>query len=231
MRPSMPLGPGARLGPYEIVALLGAGGMGEVYRARDTRLDRLVAVKVLAPDLAGNAEFRARFAREAKAISALNHPHICGLYDIGRDHDTEYLVLEFLEGETLAARVARGALPLAQVLRFGIEIADALAAAHRHGIVHRDLKPANIMPPSRCKVRQRMRAPTSLLSGPSSTRWRPADARLKRRRRRASSRRWAAIRIRSNGERQPATGRERHDLIGAGRSRRNKARLAAVLVS
>ena len=94
----MALQPGATLGPYQILSLIGAGGMGEVYRARDTRLDRSVAVKVLAPELASDAEFRARFAREAKAISALNHPHICGLYDIGREHDTEYLVLELLEG-------------------------------------------------------------------------------------------------------------------------------------
>ena len=141
----MPLQAGTRLGPYEVLSLIGAGGMGEVYQARDTRLDRIVALKVLAPELSGDAEFRARFAHEAKAISALSHPHICGLFDIGRDHDTEFLVLEFLEGETLAARLERGALPLAQVLRFGIEIADALAAAHQHGIVHRDLKPANIM--------------------------------------------------------------------------------------
>ena len=141
----MALQPGATLGPYEIVSLIGAGGMGEVYRARDTRLDRSVAVKVLAPELATDAEFRARFAREAKAISALNHPHICGLYDIGREHDTEYLVLELLEGETLAARLERGPLPLSQVLRFGLEIADALEAAHRQGIVHRDLKPGNVM--------------------------------------------------------------------------------------
>ena len=141
----MALQAGTRLGPYEVLSLIGAGGMGEVYQARDTRLDRKVAVKVLAPELAGDAEFRARFEREAKAISALNHPHICGLYDIGREHDIEYLVLELLEGETLAARIERGPLPLAQLLRFGIEIADALEAAHRHGIVHRDLKPANIM--------------------------------------------------------------------------------------
>src|SRR4026208_2179207 len=125
----MALQAGARLGPYEILSLIGAGGMGEVYQARDTRLDRKVAVKVLAPERASDAEFRARFEREAKAISALSHPHICGLYDIGRDHDTEYLVLELLEGETLAAGLARGPLPLAQVLRFGIEIADALEAA------------------------------------------------------------------------------------------------------
>jgi serine/threonine protein kinase/Tol biopolymer transport system component len=141
----MPLQPGTRLGPYEVLSLIGAGGMGEVYRARDTRLDRTVAVKVLAPELADDAEFQARFTREAKAISALNHAHICGLYDIGREHDTDYLVLELLEGETLATRLERGPLPLTQVLRFGIEIADALEAAHRHGIVHRDLKPGNVM--------------------------------------------------------------------------------------
>jgi eukaryotic-like serine/threonine-protein kinase len=141
----MPLQAGSRLGPYEVLSLIGAGGMGEVYAARDTRLDRKVAVKVLAPELADDAEFRARFEREAKAISSINHPHICGLYDIGRQDDTEYLVLELLEGGTLASRIERGPLPLAQVLRYGIEIADALEAAHRHGIVHRDLKPANIM--------------------------------------------------------------------------------------
>jgi eukaryotic-like serine/threonine-protein kinase len=141
----MALQAGTRLGPYEVVSRIGAGGMGEVYQARDTRLDRKVALKVLAPELASDADFRARFEREAKAISALNHPHICGLYDIGRERETEYLVLELLEGETLAERITRGPLPLAQVLRFGIEIADALETAHRHGIVHRDLKPGNIM--------------------------------------------------------------------------------------
>jgi Tol biopolymer transport system component len=141
----MALPTGTRLGPYEVLTFIGAGGMGEVYRARDTRLDRSVAVKVLAAELAGDAGFRARFTQEAKAISALNHPHICGLYDIGREHDTEYLVLELLEGETLAARLERGPLPLNQVLRFGIEMADALEVAHRQGIVHRDLKPGNVM--------------------------------------------------------------------------------------
>jgi hypothetical protein len=135
----MPLAAGARLGPYEIVDLLGAGGMGEVYRARDTRPDRTVAVKVLPETLAVDEASRARFAREAKAISSLNHPHICGLYDIGRDHDTEYLVLELLEGETLAARLQRGALPFTHVLTIGADIADGLGAAHRLGIVHRDL--------------------------------------------------------------------------------------------
>src|SRR5215217_7741479 len=120
----MPLQAGTRLGPYEVVSLIGAGGMGEVYRARDTRLDRSVAVKILAPELAKDPEFTARFTHEAKAISALNHPHICGLHDVGREDEIEYLVLELLEGETLAARLERGPLPLGHVLRFGVEIAD-----------------------------------------------------------------------------------------------------------
>jgi serine/threonine protein kinase/Tol biopolymer transport system component len=136
---------GSRLGPYEIVGYVGAGGMGEVYRARDTRLGRMVAIKVLPPELATDAEFRSRFGREAKAISALSHPHICALHDVGSESGTEYLVLELLEGETLAERLRRGSLPLEQVLQFGVEIADALAAAHQQGIVHRDLKPANVM--------------------------------------------------------------------------------------
>jgi Tol biopolymer transport system component len=140
----MPLSIGARIGPYEILSALGAGGMGQVYRACDTRLGRMVAVKVLAAELTSD-DFRTRFAHEAEAIAALNHPHICSLYDVGRHDDTDYLILELLEGETLAARIRRGPLPLAQVLRFGIEIADALETAHRHGIIHRDLKPANLM--------------------------------------------------------------------------------------
>jgi hypothetical protein len=136
---------GSRLGPYEIVDLLGAGGMGEVYRARDTRLDRPVALKVLSDVLSTDPSSRARFEREAKAISALNHPHISALHDVGRTDSTDFLVLELLEGETLAMRLARGALPLAQLLRIGSEIADALGAAHWQGIIHRDLKPANVM--------------------------------------------------------------------------------------
>lgn len=132
---------GTRLGPYEVLSLIGAGGMGEVYRGRDTRLDRAVALKVLKPALALDASSRARFTREARAVSALNHPHICGLYDIGRDRDIDFLVLELLDGETLEERLRRGALPLKEVIRFGLEIADALAAAHLHGIIHRDLKP------------------------------------------------------------------------------------------
>jgi serine/threonine protein kinase len=133
------------LGPYEVDILLGVGGMGEVYRARDTRLGRTVAIKVLLAGLTASSERRARFEREARVISALSDPHICALYDIGRDGDTEYLVMEYIEGETLAARIARGRLPLSQVLRFGTEIAQALQHAHRAGITHRDLKPGNVM--------------------------------------------------------------------------------------
>ena len=141
----MSLAPGTRLGPYEIVAPLGAGGMGEVYRARDTRLDRSVAVKVLPEHLSLNPEVRARFEREARAVSSLNHPHICTLHDVGHQDGVDYLVMELLEGETLAQRLERGALPTTELLRSAIEIADALDRAHRSGIVHRDLKPGNIM--------------------------------------------------------------------------------------
>ncbi|HUJ40174.1 MAG TPA: protein kinase [Candidatus Acidoferrales bacterium] len=141
----MPLVPGTKLGPYEIAAPLGAGGMGEVYRALDTRLDRQVAVKILAGHLSASPEQKQRLEREARAISALNHPSICQLYDIGSQDGTDFLVMEFLEGETLADRLRRGALPLAEILKIGIAVADALAAAHRHGIIHRDLKPGNIM--------------------------------------------------------------------------------------
>ena len=141
----MSLAPGTRLGPYEIVAPVGAGGMGEVYRAQDTRLERTVAVKVLGSHLASSPELRQRFEREAKAISKLSHPHICALYDVGQSDGTEFLVMEFLEGETLTQRLARGPLPPEQVLRYGIEMAQALDQAHRNGIVHRDLKPGNVM--------------------------------------------------------------------------------------
>jgi eukaryotic-like serine/threonine-protein kinase len=141
----MRLQAGTHLGPYEVLSSIGVGGMGEVYRARDTRLDRTVAIKVLAPELADDPGFRDRFTREAKVISALSHPHICALYDVGREHESQYLVFELLEGETLAARLARGPLTIGQLLRIGTEIADALEAAHRQGIVHRDLKPGNVM--------------------------------------------------------------------------------------
>ena len=167
----MPLSPGTTLGPYEIQALLGAGGMGEVYKATDTRLDRTVAIKVLLAHVADDPDLRQRFEREAKAISSLNHPHICTLYDIGHaprsgvgrggptseaasrgagvpasdEAGIDFLVMEYLEGETLAARLTKGPLPLDQVLRYATEIADALDKAHRQGVTHRDLKPANIM--------------------------------------------------------------------------------------
>ncbi len=141
----MTLAPGIRLGPYEIVAPLGAGGMGEVWRARDTRLGREVAIKVLPEAFAADPALRARFEREAKTISSLNHPNICTLYDVGKEGDTDYLVLELVEGETLAARIARGPLPLADLLRYGMQTTDALEKAHKAGIIHRDLKPGNIM--------------------------------------------------------------------------------------
>jgi serine/threonine protein kinase len=136
---------GARLGPYEILSALGAGGMGEVYRARDTRLDRIVAIKVLRDALSVDPQFRDRFDREARTISQLDHPHICALYDVGQQDGMAYLVMPYLEAETLADRLTKGALPLDQALQVAIQIADALATAHKAGIVHRDLKPGNIM--------------------------------------------------------------------------------------
>src|SRR5271169_1373618 len=136
---------GSRLGPYEILSPLGAGGMGEVYRARDTRLDRTVAIKVLPSHLSDDPALRQRMEREAKAISALQHSNICTLYDIGSQDGTDFLVMEYLEGQTLADRLAKGALPMDQVLKIGTEIAQALEKAHQQGIIHRDLKPANIM--------------------------------------------------------------------------------------
>jgi eukaryotic-like serine/threonine-protein kinase len=141
----MTIQPGTRLGPHEILTAIGSGGMGEVYKARDTRLDRIVAIKVLPTHLADRSELRDRFEREAKTIASLNHPHICVLYDIGHQDGTDYLVMEYLEGETLAQRLLKGPLPLQQVLQNSIEISDALDKAHRKGITHRDLKPGNIM--------------------------------------------------------------------------------------
>src|SRR5438552_360665 len=141
----MALSPGHKLGPYEILAPLGAGGMGEVYRARDPRLGRDVAIKVLPAHLSANPEVAARFEREAKTISSLNHPHICTLFDVGREGDIDYLVMELIEGETLAQRLARGPLPMPELLRLGVQIADALDPAHPAGIVHRDFKPGNVM--------------------------------------------------------------------------------------
>ena len=141
----MALTSGTKLGPYEIQSPLGAGGMGEVYRARDVRLDRIVAIKVLASHLSSSPELKQRMEREARAISSLNHPHICHLYDIGSQDGTDYLVMEFLEGETLAERLRKGALPLSEILKIGVAVAEALTVAHQQGIVHRDLKPGNIM--------------------------------------------------------------------------------------
>src|ERR1700681_3871437 len=141
----MALASGTKLGPYEIQSPLGAGGMGEVYRATDTRLDRTVAIKVLASHLSSSPELKQRMEREARAISSLNHPHICQLYDIGSQNGTDYLVMEFLEGETLAERLRKGAMLLADVYKIGIAIAEAPTVAQRQGIVHSDLKPGNIM--------------------------------------------------------------------------------------
>ena len=141
----MPLSAGSRLGPYEIESAVGAGGMGEVYRARDTRLDRAVAIKTLPEELSHDPERRARFQLEARAIAALTHPHICALHDVGHQDGVDYLVMELLDGETLADRISRGPLPVSQALTYGVQIADGLAKAHGHGFVHRDLKPANVM--------------------------------------------------------------------------------------
>jgi serine/threonine protein kinase len=141
----MALPSGRKLGPYEIQSPLGAGGMGEVYRAKDTRLDRTVAIKILPTHLSDNPEFKQRFQREARTVSSLNHPHICHLYDVGSQDGTDYLVMEFLDGETLADRLRRGPLPFPELLKIGIEVAEALEIAHRASIVHRDLKPGNIM--------------------------------------------------------------------------------------
>ena len=141
----MALATGTRLGPYEIVAAIGAGGMGEVYRARDARLDRTVAIKVLSSSTIADPAFHERFTREARSLSSLDHPHICSVYDVGQQDGVPYLVMQFLDGESLIDRLSRAPLPFDQALTLGIQMADALATAHRHGIVHRDLKPANII--------------------------------------------------------------------------------------
>jgi eukaryotic-like serine/threonine-protein kinase len=141
----MTIAPGTRLGPYEVVAPVAGGGMGEVYRARDTRLDRTVAIKVLAPGVAADTGGRERFQQEARAISSLTHPHICTLHDVGTEGDIDFLVMEFVDGESLARRLERGPLPVAEAVRVAREVAAALHAAHTRGIVHRDLKPANVM--------------------------------------------------------------------------------------
>ena len=137
----MPLSQGDKLAPYEVLTPIGAGGMGEVYKARDTRLDRTVAVKVLPEEIAKREDLRERFEREARAVASLNHPNICSLFDIGPG----YMVMELIDGETLAARIGKGALSLDQALKYAAQIADALDRAHRAGVTHRDVKPQNIM--------------------------------------------------------------------------------------
>src|SRR5262245_23619570 len=141
----MAIDTGARFGPYEIVGPLGAGGMGHVYRARDTRLDRIVAIKIISPDVAHHDLRQQRFRREAIAISSLSHPHICALYDVGEQDGVAFLVMEHLEGTTVAARLLRGPLPLDEAVHHATEVAGALDHAHRQGVVHRDLKPSNVM--------------------------------------------------------------------------------------
>jgi len=141
----MPLTPGSKLGPYEILSAIGAGGMGEVYRAKDTRLDRTVAVKILLGHVADRTDARERFEREARAVSSLNHPNICTLYDVGTHDGLAYLVMEHLEGETLATRLEKGALSADQTISIAIEIASAMRAVEGGGVVHRDLKPGNIL--------------------------------------------------------------------------------------
>jgi len=141
----MSLSPGQKLGPYEIIELAGAGGMGDVFKAKDTRLDRTVAIKVLSSEIASNPDLKERFEREAKAISSLNHPNICILYDVGSESGTDYLVMEYLEGDTLSERLKQGPLGVDELIRIAIQIAEALDKAHRQGLVHRDLKPGNVM--------------------------------------------------------------------------------------
>jgi serine/threonine protein kinase len=133
------------LGPYEVLAPIGAGGMGEVYRARDTRLERTVAIKILPPHFSDDATRRQRFEREAKGVSSLNHPNICTLHDVGRQDGVDFIVMEYMQGESLAERLEKGRLPVSQVLQYGPQIASALDKAHRNGVTHRDLKPGNIM--------------------------------------------------------------------------------------
>jgi len=141
----MTLEKGHKLGPYEVESPIGAGGMGEVYRAKDTRLDRTVAIKILPAKIADNPEFKERFDREAKAISSLNHANICTLYDIGQENGIDYLVMEFLEGETLSERLSRGPIPYDEMIQIAVQIASGLDSAHLQGLIHRDLKPGNVM--------------------------------------------------------------------------------------
>lgn len=176
----MALTSGTKLGPYEIQSPLGAGGMGEVYRGRDPRLERTVAIKVLPTHLNANPELRARFEREAKAISGLQHPNICVLYDVGSQGDIDFLVMEYLEGETLYTRLVRKPLTLDETLKIATEVADALVKAHRSGIIHRDLKPGNVMLPRAAPSSWILVSPSLSVLPPDpsqirrmSRRWRP----------------------------------------------------------
>ena len=154
----MPLSPGSHLGPYEVLALIGAGGMGEVYRARDPRLDREVAIKVLPADRLTDEERRQRFLREARASATLNHPHIVTVHEVESADGLDFIVMEYVRGKSLDALIPRAGLRLGETLRIAIPVADALAAAHARGIVHRDLKPANVMVGSRrCREGARLR--------------------------------------------------------------------------
>ena len=141
----MALPEGTNLGPYEVLSRIGAGGMGEVYKARDARLDRFVAVKVLSDRVADDLESRGRFDREARTLASLSHPHICAIFDAGHQNGTDYLVMEYLDGQTLAQKLETGPLPLREAVRIALQIVDALDTAHTRGIVHRDLKPGNVM--------------------------------------------------------------------------------------
>jgi len=145
IRDAMALPEGTNLGPYEVLSCIGAGGMGEVYKARDARLDRFVAIKILSDRVSEDLESRARFDREARTLASLSHPHICAVFDAGHQDGTDYLVMEYLDGQTLAQKLETGPLPLREAVRIALQIVDALDKAHTRGIVHRDLKPGNVM--------------------------------------------------------------------------------------
>ena len=212
----MSINPGTVLGPYEIVSAIGAGGMGEVYKARDTRLNRDVAIKILPASFSSRPEMKQRFEREAQTIAGLNHPHICVLHDVGHQDGLDYLVMEYLEGGTLEERIAKGPLPVEEAMNYATQIADALDKAHRRGVTHRDLKPGNIMitapgrsfwisalpscarerprglrsPFQRCQRIRKISRPMGRSSARSST-WRPSSSKARRPTLGQTSLRWA----------------------------------------